>query len=101
MALKNYNVTINDLPTVLQLSDKDAKARGLTAKDLVSARTPRVDADESAVAGQEAAAAAAKAEEESAAAKAAEEEAAAAAAAEAEKAAKAPANKSRTAAANK
>ncbi|AYN56825.1 hypothetical protein PBI_ANDREW_8 [Arthrobacter phage Andrew] len=35
MALKKYNVTVNKYPTVLQLDDKGAKARGLTDKDLV------------------------------------------------------------------
>ncbi|WNM65682.1 hypothetical protein SEA_VULPECULA_8 [Arthrobacter phage Vulpecula] len=34
MALSKYNVTVNNHKTVLQLSDKDAKARGLTEKDL-------------------------------------------------------------------
>lgn len=34
MALKKYNVTVNKYPTVLQLDDKAAKARGLTEKDL-------------------------------------------------------------------
>ena len=35
MALKKYNVTVNRQATVLQLDAKDAKARGLTDKDLV------------------------------------------------------------------
>lgn len=37
MALKRYNVTVNDrrsTQTVLQLSDEDAKRAGLTDKDL-------------------------------------------------------------------
>ncbi|WNM69456.1 hypothetical protein SEA_RUCHI_8 [Arthrobacter phage Ruchi] len=34
MALKNYKVKVNNYETVLQLSDKDAEARGLTEKDL-------------------------------------------------------------------
>ncbi|UXE05359.1 hypothetical protein SEA_RENNA12_8 [Arthrobacter phage Renna12] len=38
MALKKYNVTVNKYPTVLQLDDKTAKARGLTDKDLVQAK---------------------------------------------------------------
>lgn len=34
MALKKYSVKVNDYTTVLQLSDEDAKKRGLTEKDL-------------------------------------------------------------------
>lgn len=39
MALKNYNVTVNGTATVLQLNEQDAKARGLTDKDLVDAES--------------------------------------------------------------
>ncbi|QRI45416.1 hypothetical protein SEA_LEONA_7 [Arthrobacter phage Leona] len=38
VALKKYNVTVNKYPTVLQLDDKAAKARGLTDKDLVQVK---------------------------------------------------------------
>lgn len=85
MALKKYNVTVNNMATVLQLDERGAKARGLTDKDLVSYA-------ESAEAAAKAEAMEAKQAE--IAAKAAEK-----AAAEADaKAAAAPANKSRTAA---
>lgn len=80
MALKNYNVVVNGTETILQLDDRDAKARGLTDKDLVGAESsaPDPDAEAAAAAEREAAEAAAKAE--------------------ADKKAAAPANKSRTAA---
>ena len=39
MALKSYNVTANGTTATLRLSDADAKARGLTAADLVKAKT--------------------------------------------------------------
>jgi hypothetical protein len=39
MALKSYNVTANGTAATLRLSDADAKARGLTAADLVKAKT--------------------------------------------------------------
>jgi len=38
MALKSYNVTANGTTATLRLSDADAKARGLTAADLVKAK---------------------------------------------------------------
>lgn len=42
--LKRYNVQAQGrrgaMPTVIQLSDEDAKARGLTEKDLVDAKKP-------------------------------------------------------------
>ena len=38
MALKSYNVTANGTTATLRLSDADAKARGLTAKDLVGTK---------------------------------------------------------------
>lgn len=44
MALKRYNVTVNNHPTVLQLDEAGAKARGLTDKDLVGARQAEADA---------------------------------------------------------
>lgn len=34
MALKKYSVKVNDYTTVLQLSDEDAKKRGLSEKDI-------------------------------------------------------------------
>jgi len=37
MGLKKYTVTANGNTTTLRLSDADAKARGLTAADLVEA----------------------------------------------------------------
>lgn len=40
MALKEYDVEINGVATTLQLSDEDAKARGLTAKPEVKAAEP-------------------------------------------------------------
>jgi hypothetical protein len=36
--LKSYNVTANGTAATLRLSDADAKARGLTAADLVGAK---------------------------------------------------------------
>lgn len=64
MALKKYNVTVNNYPTVLQLDAAGAKARGLTDKDLVGAESsaPGPDAEAAAAAEREAAEAAAKAE---------------------------------------
>ncbi|WP_173363261.1 hypothetical protein [Nocardia farcinica] len=38
MSLKRYEVEVNGHKTVLQLSDEDAKDRGLTAADEVKAR---------------------------------------------------------------
>lgn len=40
MALKEYDVEINGVATTLQLSDEDAKARGLTAKPEVKVTEP-------------------------------------------------------------
>jgi len=38
MGLKKYNVTANGTTATLRLSDADAKARGLTAADVVGAK---------------------------------------------------------------
>jgi hypothetical protein len=40
MGLKTYNVTANGTTATLRLSEADAKARGLTAADLVTAKKP-------------------------------------------------------------
>lgn len=40
MALKEYDVEINGVATTLQLSDEDARARGLTAKPESKAAEP-------------------------------------------------------------
>ncbi|UVK62547.1 hypothetical protein SEA_TAYLORSIPHT_8 [Arthrobacter phage TaylorSipht] len=81
MALNKYSVKVNDYETVLQLSDKDAKARGLTEKNLYKPAKNRA-ADKAAA-------------DKAAADKAAADKAAA------EKSGSAPANKARTAAADK
>ena len=38
MGLSKYNVNVNGTTATLRLSDADAKARGLTAKDLVGTK---------------------------------------------------------------
>lgn len=108
MALKLYNVRVNNLATVLQLNEADAKARGLADKDLYKpGKSPAAAAAEKAAAEKAAAdKAAAEAAEKEAADKAAAdaaaaEKAAADKAAADAKAAGTPANKSRAAAANK
>lgn len=42
--MKRYNVNINGHDTVLQLTDEDAKARGLKASDEVKAETKEAKA---------------------------------------------------------
>lgn len=79
--MEKYDVVVNGVKTTLLLNDEDAKARGLSHKDLASVR---IEAESAA-----AAEAAAKAEAE------------AAAAAEAAKGTPAPANKAAKATANK
>lgn len=59
MALKKYNVTVNKYPTVLQLDDKSAKARGLTDKDLVQVKPAKPAAKEAAAPANKSAAPAA------------------------------------------
>ncbi|ORL30454.1 hypothetical protein [Prescottella equi] len=97
MGLKIYATEINGYPATVQLTDEDAEARGLTAKDTVEYRqkaAAKRKADDAAEAAAKAEADRVAAEKAEADRKAAE---GAAARADAAKAA-APANKARTAA---
>ena len=55
MSLKEYKTVVNGMPTVLQLSDEDAKLQGFTKRDLVSEQPVEVtDAEREAAAEDEA-----------------------------------------------